>query len=147
MFLTPLQAEIQTFGLFGETPCWRFVEHTIHRPWFYVATEEVDESDLEGLNRRPMLMLTDENLLESLLAEQGEQIRVEMILLVTPDHMNQTGRWLMERLDALDRYETSRGVTFTYQVQGGKKYIRGDGSIINKKIVKRKQIFRSSMLG
>ncbi|MEP9317685.1 hypothetical protein ABKS89_11160 [Pseudomonas sp. LABIM340] len=146
MFLTPLKAEIENFGLFGDAPCWRFVEHSIHRPWFYVATEEVDESDKDGFTRRPMLMLTDEDLLETLLAEQGEQIRVGMVLLVTPNHMNQSGRWLMEPLDTLDRYETARGLTFTYQVQGGSRYVWGDGSIIHKKGVKRRQVFSRSML-
>lgn len=146
MFLTPLQAEIENFGLFGDAPCWRFVEHSIHRPWFYVATEEVDESDKDGFTRRPMLMLTDEELLETLLAEEGEQIRVRMILLVTPSHMNKAGRWLMEPLDALYRYETERGLTFTYQVHGGNRYVWGDESIVSKKGVKKRQVFNSSML-
>ncbi len=146
MFLTPLQAEIENFGLFGETPCWRFVEHSIHRPWFYVATEEVNESDKDGFTRRPMLMLTDEDLLESLLAEQGEQLRVGTILLVTPNHMNQAGRWLMEPLETLERYETARGLTFTYEVQSGIRYVWGDESIINKQGVKKRRVFSSSML-
>lgn len=146
MFLTPLQAEIENFGLFGDAPCWRFVEHSIHRPWFYVATEEVDESDKDGFTRRPMLMLTDEDLLETLLAEQGEQLRVGMILLVTPNHMNQTGRWAMEPLESLDRYETEKGLTFTYQVQGGHRYVWGDESILNKQGVKKRQVFSSSTL-
>ncbi|WP_236199593.1 hypothetical protein [Pseudomonas pseudonitroreducens] len=93
-----------------------------------------------------MLMLTDEDLLESLLAEQGEQLRVGTILLVTPNHMNQAGRWLMEPLETLERYETARGLTFTYEVQSGIRYVWGDESIINKQGVKKRRVFSSSML-
>jgi hypothetical protein len=146
MFLTPPKAEIEDFGLFGETPCWRFVEHSIHRPWFYVATRELDESDEDGFTRRPMLMLTDEDLLEALLAEQGSEIRVEMVLLVTPHHLNQTGRWQMEPLEALYRYETARGFAFTYQVQSGQTYVWGDQTVTNNHGVKKREIFSSAML-
>lgn len=142
MFLTHQHAKIVDFGLIGDVEAWRYVEHNIHRPWFYVAAiEEQDDFDLH-----PMLMLSDEQFLQSLIADQGRGLRIHSVLLVSPDHMNESGQWMMEPLDGIERCETSDGVAYVYTVHGGKTYIYGDEEIVQRQGVPRKSIFNSTML-
>ncbi|MFZ5960701.1 hypothetical protein ACOXVJ_24645 [Pseudomonas knackmussii] len=142
MFLTHQQARVMDAGLFGDVIAWRYVEHSIHRPWLYVATLEKNED----FDLRPMLMVSDVQLLQALLADQEQGLRVESVLLVTPHHMNQSGRWMMEPLDSIEKHETPGGVAYVYAVQGGRFYIEGNPEIPNHKDAKQKAVFRTDML-
>ncbi|MGU1101192.1 hypothetical protein ACSERW_25890 [Pseudomonas aeruginosa] len=142
MFLTHLQAQEVNVGLFGDLMAWRYVEHSIHRLWLYVATvEKNDDFDI-----RPMMMVSDVQLLQALLADQETGLKVESVLLVTPDHMNQSGRWMMEPLVSIDKHETPRGVAYVYAVEGGGYYIEGNPDIPNRRDTKQKAVFRTDML-
>lgn len=143
MFLTHQHARIDKSGLFGDdTTAWTFVEHNIHRPWFYVATTEVTDD----FALHPMLMLSNERLLQSLLDGHAQGLRMEGVLLVTPDHMNHSGRWMMEPLESIERFESAEGVAYAYQVQGDKTYIYGDAEIPTLRSARRETLFNSSML-
>ncbi|MCY1277190.1 hypothetical protein D9M70_258770 [compost metagenome] len=143
MFLTHQHAKIDKFGLFGADPtAWSFVEHNIHRPWFYVSTTE----PAEDFAVHPMLMLSNEHLLQSLMTDRGHGLRMEGVLLVTPDHVNQTGRWMMEPLELIERFESQDGVAYAYQVEGAKTYIYGDPEVANQQSARRETLFNSTML-
>lgn len=142
MFLTHQGARELSSGLFGDLVAWRYIEHSIHRPWLYVATvEKNDDFDI-----RPMLMVSDVQLLQALLADQEKGLKVESVLLVTPHHMNQSGRWMMEPLDSIEKHETSSGVAYVYAVEGGRSYIEGNPEIPNRQDARQKAVFRTDML-
>ncbi|MGA3825636.1 hypothetical protein [Pseudomonas chlororaphis] len=144
MFLTYQHAKIDQFGLFGDDPtAWSYVEHNIHRPWFYVAAtgEQGDE-----FAPNPMLMLTNDQLLRSLMEDQENGVRMESVLLVTPDHVNQSGRWMMEPLESIVRSEAAEGIAYTYTVEGDKTYVCGDADVASLEGARRKTLFSSSML-
>lgn len=143
MFLTYQHAKIDRLGLFGGEPtAWSYVEHNIHRPWFYVAT--VTPGDDFALH--PMLMMSNEQLLQSLLEDQEQGLRVESVLLVTPDHLNHSGGWLMEPLESIVRYESPEGMAYVYQVLGEKSYLYGDADVAVREGSRGKTLFSTSML-
>lgn len=143
MFTTQRQALITDFGLFGDTAAWSFVVHNVHRPWFYVAAVEGDEKDF---SIRPMLMLSDEQSLKTLMDECDQDLHIESVLLVTPHHMNQSGRWLMEPLSMVERHDTPDGVVIIYQVAGGKVYSYGNSKAKPNSESRRTVIFDGSKL-
>ncbi|AOE88130.1 hypothetical protein [Pseudomonas sp. TCU-HL1] len=143
MFLTHQHSKIDQYELFGDDPtAWSCVEHNIHRPWFYVGTTEL----AEDFDLHPMLMLSNERLLQSLVADQVHGLRMDSVLLVTPDHLNQSGRWLMEPLESIERIESAAGVAYSYQVQGDRTYIYGDAEAATLQGARRVTLFSSSML-
>lgn len=143
MFLTYSCAKIDQFGLFGDAlVAWSYVEHTVHRPWFYVAAAEPGED----LDLHPMLMLSDEQLLRSLLDDRERRLLVKSVLLVTPDHINKSGGWLMERLDSVRRFKSSLGVAYAYQVAEGKTYFYGDREVPLQDESISETLFSTSML-
>ncbi|HHW2628108.1 hypothetical protein ACM74S_33190 [Pseudomonas aeruginosa] len=143
MFLTHQHAKIDKAGLFGDDPtACSFVEHNIHRPWFYVATKESSED----FDVHPMLMLSNERLLQSLVSEQGHGLLMEGVLLVTPDHVNQSGRWMMEPLESIERFESAEGVAYAYLVQGDVTYIYGDAEITKQQGAQRETLFSSTVM-
>jgi len=120
MFLTHPQAKIDQFEVFDRVPiAWSYVEHNIHRPWFYIAVVQ----PAEEFNTHSMLMVSNERLLASILSA-GSQI--ESVLLVTPDHVNHQGRWVMEYLEFVERHTSPAGWAYVYGVEGGKTYVYGD---------------------
>lgn len=143
MFLTYQCAKIDQFGIFEGAPAaWSYVEHDIHRPWFYVATVESGED----IDLHPMLMLSDDQLLRSLLDNQEGRLRMESVLLVTPHHMNQSGRWMMEPLESIIRFESSKGVAYAYQVSGDRTYIYGDEEVAALNESRYETLFSTSIL-
>ncbi|HCE6123138.1 hypothetical protein OE424_34620 [Pseudomonas aeruginosa] len=143
MFLTYQAAKVDQFALFGDDPAaWSYVEHNIHRPWFYVAAmEQGDDFPLH-----PMLMLSSDQLLQSLVRCQEDGLLLESVLLVSPDHVNKSGRWMMEPLEAIFRYESPDGVAYVYQVSGNRSYICGDGEVATQDRARREMLFSTSML-
>ncbi|VVM75820.1 hypothetical protein PS676_02014 [Pseudomonas fluorescens] len=142
MFLTHLQARVMDADLFSDVITWRYVEHSIHRPWLYVAAVEKNQD----FDLRPMLMIGDVNLLQSLLSDQGSGLQVESILLVTPDHMNRSGRWMMEPLVSIDKVVAPDAVAYVYSVESGRAYIEGDPEVSTRTDAQRVGIFTPDML-
>ncbi|MEB5935457.1 hypothetical protein MXL15_25030 [Pseudomonas mosselii] len=128
MFLTYQHAKIDQFSLFGEDPAtWSYVEHNIHMPWFYVATHEQEQDG--DFMQHPMLMLSNDQLLQSLVSDQESGLRVESVQLVTPDHVNHAGRWMMEPLESILRFKSEGGTAYVYRVLGDRTYVYGDAEI------------------
>lgn len=143
MFLTHKHAQIDTLNLFGEEPfVWKAVEHTLHRPWFYVTTSESQEA----FQVRPMLLLSDERSLQALVSMKGIGLRAEGVLIVTPDHLNHSGRWMMEPLEEIELIEGKQSTALTYKVEGGRTYTYGDREITSQKALRKETLFSRSML-
>lgn len=121
MFRTYRHAELPGNALFGdEIQRWSYIEHCLHRPWFYVTVAE----QCEGITLRNMLMLPDEQTLESLVEQQNGKLHIESIQLVSPAYINQSNKWLMETLIDLKLISSTkpRHYTYLYHVEGGKMY-------------------------
>lgn len=71
-----------------------------------------------------MLMVPTTPLLEQVLAAQTNYVWLEQALLVTPDYMNQKGRWLMEPLLEVSSIRDERGndLGYQYRVEGDRTY-------------------------
>ncbi|MNG20976.1 hypothetical protein D3C84_1052870 [compost metagenome] len=100
----------------------------------------------DGFDLHPMLMLSNERFLQSLMSDQKQGMRMDSVLLVTPDHVNQSGRWMMEPLESIERFESSDGVAYAYLVQGNRTYIYGEGEVADVPSAQKETLFRSSML-
>lgn len=128
MFLTHKQAEVELGSLFGnEHRMWTSVEHTIHQPWFYVRLVECG-GDIE-LSR--MLLVSDAQSLQNLLACQNQISRVTDVMLVTPDHVNGTSVWQMQKLLRAERFVRDTAVAYAYVVDNLAQYVTGNSSARN----------------
>lgn len=141
MFRTHKHAEIPISALFGdEARLWSYVEHGLHRPWFYVTlTERHDE-----LTLRNMLMASDVRILESLLSKQHRDMKIEAVQLVSPSYINESSRWMMEPLLELSQVTSTAAEppVYIYSLEGGKQYLDGsDGPLSEEQISSRKVIF------
>lgn len=141
MFRTHKHAEIPISALFGdEARLWSYVEHGLHRPWFYVTLVERHDE----LTLRNMLMASDVRILESLLSEQHEEMRIEAVQLVSPSYMNESSRWMMEPLLELSQVNSTAAEPpiYIYNLEGGKQYLDGnEGPLSEEQISSRKVIF------
>lgn len=143
MFRTYKHAEIPTGTLFDdEAQLWRYVEHGLHCPWFYVTLAECHE----GLTLRSMLIVADVRNLEVLLAEQHHDMKIEAVQLVSPGYMNKSTRWMMEPLAEVAQISSANAAApiYIYAVEGGKQYIEGDHlSLSEERMNARKVIFKA----
>lgn len=131
MFRTYRHAELPGNALFGdEIQRWSYIEHGLHRPWFYVTVAEQHE----GVTLRNMLMLPSEEVLESLVKQQREELYVESVLLVSPAYINKSERWLMEPLIELRFIKSlkSHQTAYIYYTDEGNEYINNDGKEFKK---------------
>jgi len=128
MFITHKPAEIFLDAHLGDdsTQCWQYVEQTTHCPWFYVKVGRRQGS--EALTS--MVMLPSISALEQLLNEQGADIWVLDVQLVSPTYLNGSDGWKMERL--LEVRETmddlSKEAAYVYTLEGGHIYTEALGA-------------------
>lgn len=126
MFHTLRNAELPLQSLFSsEYLTWRFVEQSIHRPWFYVTMLEGEKNQ----ELRKMLLIPDVPTFESLLGSQSDTWQVESVLLVSPPHLNNTCRWQMEPLLRLERLITDKTYTLVFDT-GNNRYIESNLSLL-----------------
>lgn len=145
MFLTSQQAQIDELGLVAPTfSAWAYVEHTLQRPWFYVATTTIGPDGVSSVFS--MIMACSEPMLSTILGFHGRTLRVESVLLVSPAHINQTGDWQMQPLERLEKYSSAAATAFVYWLLDGKKYVYGDNNALNAIVVDIDQIFANSMI-
>lgn len=137
MFFSTEQAKIDPFGLFGEeATAWSWIEHAMHRPWFYVTVNHPNDD----LGMRSMIMVGNEEVLSSIVEADEQLKQIESVLVVTPDHVNEMGRWAMEKLEWIDRYFSDQGRACSYCVEGGKTYLYGDPCVITSSSVEVKRL-------
>lgn len=124
MFRTHKQAEVPSDELYGgEAQLWSIVEHSLHSPWFYVSVLEGHP----GQTLCTMLMVQEVPVLEALLAQQSETMKIESVQLVTPSYLNNTKSWLMEELSELVQLCGADSYCYQFLVENGRRYVDGDG--------------------
>ncbi|MBC3234150.1 hypothetical protein [Pseudomonas lurida] len=128
MFITHKPTEIFLGAYLGEDiiQYWQYVEQTTHCPWFYVKVGR--QQGTETLNS--MVLIPSISALEQLLNEQGADIWLLDVQLVSPAYLNGGEGWKMERL--LEVRETvddiSEEAAYVYSLEGGHIYTEALGS-------------------
>lgn len=128
MFITHKNAEISLGAYLGDdsTQYWQCVEQTTHCPWFYVKVGRQQGSEVLA----SMVLIPSISALEQLLSEQGPDIWLIDVQLVSPAYLNGSDGWRMERLlevrEAVD--DTNDGASCVYSMEGGHIYIEDLGS-------------------
>lgn len=128
MFITHKPAEIFLGAYLGDdsTQYWQYVEQTTHCPWFYARVGRQQGS--EALTS--MVMLPSISALEQLLNEQGADIWLLDIQLVSPAYLNGSDGWKMERLlggcETVD--DLSEEAVYMYSLEGGHIYTEALGA-------------------
>ncbi|WP_139214913.1 MULTISPECIES: hypothetical protein [unclassified Pseudomonas] len=132
MFRTYADAEIQIGEAFGsDCHLWRFIEHGLHQPWFYVTLAKLTKDG----KYRDMLMLSDIVNLEGLVFSRSELVKIEEVQLVSPGYFNKSGSWLMEPLLSISKGKfRSGGYYYVYRVLGGGCYISSGGGCVSDRI-------------
>ena len=124
-FRSPLSA---LMSVDGDT-AWLAAELALEVPWFMVVFVQPTPAGHEVvLMRNRTMMFAHIQDVESLLAEHAKgRVKVVSVLVVTPGHLNGSGRWKMEPLKAVwmvqepclegpptsEMYETDEGVKYT----------------------------------
>ncbi|MNF98321.1 hypothetical protein D3C84_811770 [compost metagenome] len=122
MFVTYKQAEIPIGFYLGDenTQHWQYVEQTLHCPWFYVGLAR--RSGEEIMNS--MLLIPSTQAFEQLLEQQGKDIWLKDVQLVTPGYMNGSDFWKMELLleicEVIDDRDNS--YSYVYKLEGERLY-------------------------
>lgn len=128
MFITHKQAAIHLGAYLGDdsTQYWQYVEQTTHCPWFYVKIGRRHGSETLA----SMVLLPSISALEQLLDEQGAEIWLLDVQLVSPAYLNGSEGWKMERLlevrETLD--DMSVRTAYVYSLEGGHVYTEDVGS-------------------
>ena len=96
MFITHKNAEISLGAYLGDDSIhyWQCVEQTTHCPWFYVKVGRQQGSEVLA----SMVLIPSISALDQLLSEQGSDIWVIDVQLVSPAYLNGSDGWKMERL-------------------------------------------------
>lgn len=122
MFITHKHAEISLGAYLGDSSvqCWQYIEQTTHCPWFYVTVGR--RHDCETLTS--MILIPSVSALEQLIGEEGTDIWLLDVQLVSPAYLNGSDGWKMEKLleirEAVD--ETNKEATYVYSLEGGHIY-------------------------
>lgn len=128
MFITHKPAEIILGAYLGDdsTQYWQYVEQTTYCPWFYVRVGRQQGSEV----LTSMVMLPSISAFEQLLNEQGADIWLIDVQMVSPAYLNGGDGWRMERLLEVRETvaETSEEAAYLYSLEGGHIYTEALGS-------------------
>lgn len=128
MLVTYAQAEVPLALLTGNSDVrhWRYAELSFCSIWLFASTGYIRS----GQTRQSTLLMPELREFEQLLDDCGDHLWIEDVMVVSPDHINGSGGWLMERLTELEEAvdERSGQLSYIYTVQSGTKYIEGSFS-------------------
>jgi hypothetical protein len=118
MFTTRQEAYIELSGLNAEGLHWRYVEHSLHSPWFYITLTRYSE----GASFQTMLQTMDPNVLATVICSSSHDLSVKDVMLVTPPFINGTECWLMENLLEFSQCHNEKYGSFDYFLVAGGHY-------------------------
>jgi hypothetical protein len=118
---------------------WPFVALNLNHPWFVVVYQEQEG----GIRYRKTLLLdTCFPLLEI-----NEQKTITEVHLVSPEHMNEEGRWMMspliEILEGIEP-EADGQKARVYVVENGKRYVESSMDTLEENMLQLKSIFKAN---
>lgn len=132
MFTTYRSAEVE-FSCLGDprysgTQIWRYVEQELMCPWFYVQVRRPGSTGTD----LSMLMLPCARDIAAMVDCETPSWCIEQVQIVTPTHMNGTGRWQMEPLRRITIHESPAlgGVCECFEVSSGNLYTSGGSRIL-----------------
>lgn len=99
---------------------WSYVEQEVVWPWFYLQIVR----EHPGESYRSMLMISAVSELKDLLDAQSGHMWLEQAQLVSPDHFNGRGRWVMEPLleVSVERDGRDGSLGHIFKVEGDRCY-------------------------
>lgn len=121
MFITYPQVEWCLDPRFEHTPAqlWAAVEQDLQWPWFYVQVARRERRDVVTST----LLLQHSHDLETIIRSQSKHAWVEQVQIVTPGHINQQARWLMEPLQEVCLMQDNNGEPgLLFKVESGVRY-------------------------
>ena len=125
MYTTPQEAYVDLSALGAESLHWRYVEHSMHVPWFYITlTRHID-----GYTSRTMLQTMDPSVLATVICSASNELSVTDVMIVTPPYVNGTPSWQMEKLWEFSQcHSVEHGSLDSYLVTGKRYYTPELGS-------------------
>ncbi|MDT4868851.1 hypothetical protein FQZ97_1038390 [compost metagenome] len=120
MFTTHKSKEIGLMSMLSEHyQFWEMIERNARTPWFHLTLG----CYVEGQSMTHTAMANNVSLLSDLLNQPDGHVQVIDVQAVTPDSLNQKGRWLMEPLAKLELAKTpSHEVAHIYTTVDGHTY-------------------------
>lgn len=91
----PLRPEFRDAG----ERLWAYVRTRLHVPWLHVVYGQTHVEDGETYTLRETVFLSEPEQMESL--QQTPDLRIIAVDLMTPGHMNGSGRWQLEPLSEI----------------------------------------------
>lgn len=120
MYMTRQEAYVDLSPLGAEGLHWRYVEHSMHAPWFYITLTR--HSD--GYTSRTMLQTMDPTVLATVICSASNELCVTDVMIVTPPYVNGTPSWQMEKLWEFSQcHSEEHGSLDSYLVTGKRYYI------------------------
>lgn len=145
MFETHDHAEIPLHLEFRDAGerLWAYVRTRLHVPWLHVVYGLTHEEDGESYTLRETLFLSEAEQLEQL--RQQPRLSLVSVDLMSPGHLNGTGRWQLEPLaeiweGTVPQTESQRA--YVYVLADGRRYADAaldtpEGELRNKRCVLR----------
>lgn len=126
MFETHDQAEIPIRPEFRDSGerLWAYVRTRLHVPWLHVVYAQTHVEDGESYTLREMAFLSEARQLELLQLTPG--VRLIAVDLMTPGHMNGSGRWQLEPLSEIWQGTVPKmegHVAHVYVLKDGRRYV------------------------
>ena len=119
MYMTRQEAYVDLSPLGAEGLHWRYVEHSMHAPWFYITLTR--HSD--GYISRTMLQTMDPAVLATVICSASNELSVTDVMIVTPPYVNGTPSWQMEKLWEFSQcHSEEHGSLDSYLVTGKRYY-------------------------
>lgn len=146
MLVTYAQAEVPLGLLVGKPDVrhWRYAELSFESVWLHVSIGYVRS----GPPSQSTLLMPDLREFEQLLADCGDSLWIDEVMVVSPGDINGSGAWMMERLVTLEEVvnEDSGQLFYVYSVERGKRYIEGSSPRALKIRIKRTIYSRDTTL-
>ena len=123
MFETNDEGRLPLFSRQGKH-LWTYVSVRLQNPWFHVQYAAIDES---GDRFTKTIFLSEiDHLVEM---SQRENVRLEYVDLVSPEHVNGSNRWKMEPLQQILRHQiekTQNWLGYVFVLENGSQYTYPD---------------------
>lgn len=120
MFQTRTQDMLGRPGMFAKgVTQWHSISRALRTHWFHAVVRERLEEKFVSTVR----FLGDETALNELLGEQGNELEVEAVQVMTPPWMNKSEAWRFEKLTSVVLGDGQYGtVVCLLEVEGGAVY-------------------------
>ncbi|ALE00537.1 hypothetical protein PSYRMG_13380 [Pseudomonas syringae UMAF0158] len=118
MYVTRQEAYVDLSAFGTEGLHWRYVEHTMQAPWFYITLTRHSA----GYPFKTMLQTMDPAVLATVICSSPNDLSVTDVMIVTPPYVNGTNSWLMEKLLEFSQCHNEENGSMDLYIVTGKCY-------------------------